>query len=119
MTIQRNGKRFALVPIDQYRKLIEDRNLPPLPPADGHGNREALAFARATIARTLVRDRRAAGLSQQQLAKIAGVRQETISRIESGKQTATVRIIDKLDRAIRKTSHQQTSGSSRPRRRSA
>jgi hypothetical protein len=33
---------------------------------------------------------------------MAHVRQETISRIESGKQTATVWVIDKLDKAIRR-----------------
>jgi transcriptional regulator with XRE-family HTH domain len=45
----------------------------------------------------------AAGLSRQQLAKLAGVRQETISRIESGKHPATVRVIDKLEKAVRGT----------------
>jgi transcriptional regulator with XRE-family HTH domain len=68
---------------------------------------------RASIARTLIRDRRAAGLRQQQLARLAGVRQETISRIESGKHTTTVRVIDKLDRAIRKA---RKRGSATPRK---
>ncbi len=100
--ITRDGKKFVLVPLEDYEQLLGPAQLPPLPPADKHGNRNAIEFARASIARTLIRDRRAAGLSQQQLARLAGVRQETISRIESGKHTATVRVIDKLDRAIRK-----------------
>lgn len=50
--------------------------------------------------RGLIRDRRAAGLTQDQLAKMAKVRQETVSRIESGKHTATAHIMEKLDAAI-------------------
>src|ERR1700675_1478901 len=75
---------------------------PPFPPVDADATSNAIDFARAAIARRLIADRRSAGLSQQQLGKLAGVRQETISRIESGKQTATVRVIDKLDQAIRR-----------------
>jgi predicted transcriptional regulator len=78
--------------------------LPDFPPVDAEGNSNAIEFARAAIARRLIRDRREIGLSQQQLAKLAGVRQETISRIESGRHTATLRVIEKLERAIRKTS---------------
>lgn len=76
-------------------------NTPPFPPVAADGTSNAIDFARASIARDLIRRRRAARLGQQQLATLAGVRQETISRLESGKHTATVRIIEKLDRALR------------------
>jgi DNA-binding XRE family transcriptional regulator len=105
-TITRNGKKFALVPLEDYRRMISSHDLPALPVADKDGTCNAIEFARISIARTLMRDRKAAGLSQQELAKLAGVRQETISRIESGKHTATTRIIDKLDRAIRNSFRQ-------------
>jgi DNA-binding XRE family transcriptional regulator len=98
----RRGEEFVLMPLAEYRRLTSDDGLPPLPAADAGGHRNAIEFMRTSIARTLIRDRRAAGLTQQQLAKLSGVRQETISRIESGKHTATVRTIDKLDRAIRR-----------------
>jgi ribosome-binding protein aMBF1 (putative translation factor) len=71
----------------------------------------ALEHVRASIARDLVHARRQAGLSQQQLAALAQVRQETISRIESAKHTVTPRVLDKLMRALAKA------GSASPRHR--
>jgi ribosome-binding protein aMBF1 (putative translation factor) len=108
-TITKNGKRFALIPLADYRRMARRAEseesaafarLPALPPvaADGTGN--AIDFARASIARAIIQRRQAAGLSQQALARLAGVRQETISRIESGKHTATVRIIDRIEKAL-------------------
>ena len=75
--------------------------LPDYPPADAQGNRPAVAYARVSIARKIIQARKAAGLSQQELARRAGVRQETVSRLESGKHSPTVRTVDKLDRVLR------------------
>jgi transcriptional regulator with XRE-family HTH domain len=49
-------------------------------------------------------NRKAAGLTQQELATRAGIRQETLSRIESGKHTPTLRTLKKIDRALGKDS---------------
>jgi DNA-binding XRE family transcriptional regulator len=99
-TITRKGKQFVLVPVARYQRLV-DQDLPPLPPVARDGSTDAIDFARASIARQLIRDRRAAGLSQAGLAKLAGVRQATVSRIESGKHTPTIRIMKAIDRALR------------------
>ena len=71
-----------------------------LPKPDNHGRFPALQYARIALARDLIRDRKGVGLSQQRLAKLAGVRQETLSRIETGRNTASQRTIDKIMRAI-------------------
>jgi DNA-binding XRE family transcriptional regulator len=49
-----------------------------------------------------LRARREAGLSQQALADLAGLRQETLSRIETAKHSATPATIAKIERAIAK-----------------
>ena len=61
-----------------------DQELPPLPAADTDGNYPAVEYARASLARKLIRDRVAAGLSQGAVAKAAGVTYATISRLERG-----------------------------------
>ena len=52
------------------------------------------------ITEQIIEDRKASGLSQQKLARLAGVRQETISRLESGKHSPTVRTVEKIDRVL-------------------
>jgi predicted transcriptional regulator len=59
-------------------------------------------YARISLARDIIRDRRAAGLTQMELAKLAGTRQETISRLESGKYTPSVKLVDRIDRVLKK-----------------
>ena len=92
------------IPRSEYDRLLakagESSALPPLPQPDASGNFPAVEFMRAAIARTLIQRRQGAGLSQTELAERAGVRQETISRIESGKHTATERVMQKIERAL-------------------
>ena len=75
---------------------------PPFPPADANGNFPALEYIRVSIARDVIKDRKALGLTQEALAKLAGLRQETLSRLESGKHSPTVRTVEKIERALKK-----------------
>jgi DNA-binding XRE family transcriptional regulator len=61
----------------------------------------AAAFAIAAIARGLVTQRIEAGLTQKELARRAGVRLETVCRLEGGKQRPTRETVPRLDRALR------------------
>ena len=108
-TIRIMGERFVIIPQDEYRRLKgefadKDREawMPPLPVTDHAGNMPAVDFARASIARSIIQERRELGLTQQELARLAGVRQETVSRLESGKHSPTVRTVEKIDRALKK-----------------
>jgi ribosome-binding protein aMBF1 (putative translation factor) len=103
------GQRFVLVEESEYERLcakaseavpLDDSDLPPLPKPDKQGRFPALQYARVSLARDIIRDRRAAGLTQQELAQMAGTRQETISRIESGNYTASSKLIDRIDRVL-------------------
>ena len=105
------GQRFVLLPEREYDRLcsrasetlpLTDDDLPPLPKPDKNGNFPAVEYVRISLARDIIRDRRAAGLTQQELAELAGTRQETISRIESGKYAASVKLVDRIDRALKK-----------------
>ena len=78
-----------------------DLELTPLPNPLPNGNFDAIAFARASLARKLIMERRAAGLTQAELARRAGVRPETLNRIEKLKLTPSVATVEKLDRAMR------------------
>ncbi len=103
-TIVVDGKPYVLLPrneYDQLTTLAKAANLPPLPAADENGHYPAVDYARASLARKIIRDRVAAGLSQRQLAERAGVRVETVCRIETGKHTPSVPTVDKIDRALK------------------
>jgi DNA-binding XRE family transcriptional regulator len=102
------GKPFVLIEPGELRQLerlaaqasVAQGDLPALPPADAEGNRPAVPFARASIARSIIADRQALGLTQKSLARLAGIRQETLSRLESGKHSPTLRTVEKIDRAL-------------------
>ena len=102
------GKRFVLLEESDYERLCreageavaDDDDLPALPSPDANGRYPAVEYSRISLARNLIRDRKSVGLSQERLAELAGIRQETISRLETGKNSATPGTIAKIDRVI-------------------
>jgi len=101
-TVKVKGKPYVLVPPAELARLqrLDQQTLPQYPPADAAGNRPALETVTVSIARTIIRRRREAGLSQQELARRAGVRQETVCRLESGKHSSTVRTLERIEKAL-------------------
>jgi DNA-binding XRE family transcriptional regulator len=74
----------------------------PLPPRDARGNYPAAEALQVSIARSIVRGRRQAGLTQVELARRAGIRTETLNRIEKGKHAPSVATVEKIERALAK-----------------
>jgi DNA-binding XRE family transcriptional regulator len=103
------GRWFVLLEESEYERLCREAGeavnlnadvLPPFPKPDRRGRYPALEYARVSLARDLIRARMGVGLSQQQLADLAGLRQETLSRIETAKHTPTPQTVDKIMRVI-------------------
>jgi DNA-binding XRE family transcriptional regulator len=100
------GKRFVIVEERDFRRLerragmAHDTGLPALPAPLPDGNYPAVEALRVGLARRLIRDRRAVGLTQVELARRAGIAAESLNRIEKGKLTPTITTLQKIDRAL-------------------
>ncbi len=105
-TIELDGKTYVVLERAEYDRLAtlaKAAELPHYSPADAKGNYPAKEYLRMSIARDIIKERVAAGLSQSELAKLAGVRVETLCHIETGKHTPSVPTIEKIDRVLKKS----------------
>ena len=91
-----------ILPESEDRKLKADKAEPALPYPDAKGNYPAAEALRVILARKFLRRRRATGLTQVKLAKLAGIRPETLNRLEQGKHTPSIETINRLDKALSK-----------------
>lgn len=101
--VKLDGREYVILARDEYDRLTglaRVAEMPALPGLDEDGNYPAVDYARASIARDVVRERAELGLSQRDLARLAGLRVETLCRIETGKHTASTATLAKLDRAL-------------------
>ena len=106
-TLEIDGKQYVLIERAEYDRLLGDASgvheddLPPLPEPDADGNYPAVAYSRASIARKIILMRRKARLTQAELAERAGVRLETISRLENARHSPDPSTVDKIDKALK------------------
>ena len=102
--VEIGGRRLVVMSLREYERLHraagEPADGPPDPPEDEGGRMDALAFADASIARDVLLKRRERGLTQKQLAERAGVRPETVSRIESGRHAPRGPTVDRVLAAL-------------------
>ena len=99
-TLTIDKRKFVLVPMDEYRELQRRLKMPPSAVADAAGNVDAFAYTRASIARGIVKDRQAVGLSQKELAMRAGIRPEVLNRAERGVVVPSVRTLQKIETTL-------------------
>lgn len=107
-TLQISGRRFVIVPETEYDRLRQradvagDVDFPELPAKLPSGNYPAMEALRVGLARKLIKRRWAVGLSQAEVARRAGIRSETLNRIEKAKVTADTATVTKISRVLDK-----------------
>lgn len=100
--ISLDGKEYVILSREDYDRMARIAKLPPLPEPNEHGEYPAVEYARVSLARKFILRREALGISQAELSRRAGIRAETLCRIESGKVTPTLTSVEKIDRALKK-----------------
>ncbi len=106
-TIDLGGERYVVIREVDYCKLTGEPAEPPLPKPNARGNYPAREAAWVIMARDILRSRRKLGLTQEELAKRAGIRVETLCRLERGRHAPTIATMEKLDNALKKAEAQQ------------
>lgn len=106
-TVTIQGKRFVILPESEYERLRgngadDESKLPPLPKKLPSGNYPAIEYARAVAARDIILARRRLKLTQLELANRAGIRVETLNRIERAKMTPSIVTMQKIDDVLSK-----------------
>jgi DNA-binding XRE family transcriptional regulator len=102
--ITMDGMEYVLVPRKDWEKIVH--RLPgtkterlPIPPAYPDGT-YGIEHVRLSLANKISARRKSAGLTQAQLARMAGIRVETISRLENGQHMPGVQTFEKIERAL-------------------
>jgi DNA-binding XRE family transcriptional regulator len=102
-----NGREYMLIPRERWEAMTD-------PPAAGVGKplkqpplltdgTYGIEHVRTSLANKIIARRKAAGLTQAQLAKLAKIRVETISRLENALHMPGARTFDKIERALTRT----------------
>jgi len=107
--LTRNGRRLVVLEESEYERLRlrADEWEPLMPEPLPNGNYPAAEALAVIQARNILRARRKLGLSQVELARRAGIRPETLNRIEQGRNKPSVPTIAKIDRALKKAEVQE------------
>jgi DNA-binding XRE family transcriptional regulator len=106
-----NGRRVVILSEKEYERLLQEADLwePILPEPNADGYYPAREYMLTSLALKIIRHRRRAGLTQVELAHRAGLRPETLNRIEQGKLSPSVATVEKIERALRQAEKRRKS----------
>ena len=86
-----DGKKYVVIPEDEFHALTQ-----PHKTVNQRDELDAFNVSDQRLADRLVQRRRESGLTQKDLAHRAGIRVETLNRIEKGRTTPDFKSIRKL-----------------------
>ena len=95
-SVELEGIRYVILRETVFDLLCQSANLKSHLLLDRGASTSALDLDSSSLAQKLIQRRKAAGLSQAELARRAGVRPETLNRIERGRTTPDFTTIRKL-----------------------
>ncbi len=98
------GKEYVLMEKREFERIMAETeaDLPALPEPDEHGLTPAVEYGQMLLARKIIRKREAVGFSQADLARQAGIRIETLNRVERGKVNPDEKTMKKILKALEK-----------------
>ena len=95
--LELDGIRYVILREAVFDRLCQKAGVDQVQEASSEGSAaSSLDMDRTSLAAKLLRRRQAAGLSQAELARRAGVRPETLNRIERGRTTPDFATVRKL-----------------------
>jgi DNA-binding XRE family transcriptional regulator len=115
-TVHLHNKTYVIVEQKEYQRLLRlarAAELPSLPGQTASGNYPAVEYARVSLARKIIRNRVNAGLTQRELAQRAGIRVETLCRIETGKNVPSMATMIRIDRVLKQAEQRRSKRSPR------
>lgn len=106
-TTSRNGKLYALVPLDQLKKLIEEIEMAMDIKAYDKAKRETREFFPSNVVDAILQGknplqiyRKYRKMTQIELAKKSGIGRTLIAEIETGKKNGSIKTIKQLAKAL-------------------
>ena len=104
-SVTMDGRDYVMIPRTEWESIAKriGDDAPPLraPPPAADGS-YGIEHVRISLANKVTSQRKAAGLTQAELARRAKVRPETICRLEAGKHMPSARTFDRIDRALQR-----------------
>jgi DNA-binding XRE family transcriptional regulator len=114
-TVELDGVRYVIVRESEFEWLCRTAGLRREPPiGEDETDATGIDLDRSSLAEKLARRRRACGLSQADLARRAGIRPETLNRIERGRTTPDFATVRKLVVAMNQSEQENRSDKTKP-----